>query len=120
MATRILLARHGGTIWSSDNRFAGSTDVDLSDEGRAQTTALGKRLATETIHAAYCSPMKRAVETATLALNGRDLPLTRLPSLMEINHGPWEGLRQSEAEEKYPDDYAAWGGGPVYVPTTGR
>ena len=119
MPTRILLCRHGGTIWSSDNRFAGSTDVDLSDEGRAQATSLGKRLAPETIDAAYCSPMKRAIETATLALGTRTIPLVQRSSLKEIDHGPWEGLRQTEAAERYPAAFTAWETDPFMAPPPG-
>ena len=119
MPTRILLVRHGGTIWSSDERFAGSTDIDLSDEGRAQATALGKRLAAEQIDAAYCSPMKRAIETATLALGARKLPLTRIDGLKELDHGPWEGQRHKDVEDKYKVDYLAWEADPFMAPPPG-
>src|SRR5256885_17241086 len=98
MPTRILLLRHGGTIWSSDERFAGSTDIDLSDEGRAQARALGRRLAAVPIDAAYSSPMRRAIETATLALGDRTLALTKVPGLKEIDHGPWDGQRHADAD----------------------
>jgi probable phosphoglycerate mutase len=119
MPTRILLVRHGGTIWSSDERFAGSSDIDLSDEGRAQARALGRRLAGATIEAAYCSPMKRAVETATLALGERKLEPRRVAGLKEIDHGPWEGQRQREVAEKYARDYAAWEADPFMAPPPG-
>lgn len=121
MPTRILLVRHGGTLWSSDERFAGSTDIDLSDEGRGQVRALGRRLADVRIDAAYCSPMKRAIETATLALAERaaSLPLARVPGLKEIDHGPWEGQRHKDVEEKYPEEYAAWDADPFMAPPPG-
>ena len=45
MTTRVLLVRHGATTLSAEDRFAGSTDVDLSDEGRAQAGCLAERLA---------------------------------------------------------------------------
>ena len=119
MPTRILLVRHGGTIWSSDDRFAGSSDIDLSDDGRAQAKALGKRLAAETIDAAYCSPMKRAIETATLALGARKLTPVRVDGLKEIDHGPWEGQRHKDVETKYAADYAAWDADPFMAPPPG-
>jgi broad specificity phosphatase PhoE len=62
--TNMLLVRHGGTVLSVEDRFAGSTDVELSGEGVAQAQALGRRLEKVRIGAAYCSPMKRAVDTA--------------------------------------------------------
>jgi probable phosphoglycerate mutase len=121
MATRILLVRHGGTIWSSDERFAGSSDIDLSDEGREQARALAKRLAEVPVHAAYCSPMKRAIETATLALGARagSMELRRVAGLKEIDHGPWEGKRHKEVEEKYAAEYAAWDADPFMAPPPG-
>ena len=77
MTTRLFLVRHGATTLSAEDRFAGSTDVDLSDVGRAQAVALGGRLANDNLVAAYCSPMRRTVETA--ALITRDLGLTPQP-----------------------------------------
>lgn len=119
MSTRILLCRHGGTLWSNDDRFAGSTDIDLSDEGRAQAAALGKRLATETIDAAYCSPMRRAIETATLALGVHPLTLHQTAGLREMDHGQWEGKRHQEVEQQYAADYAAWDADPFMAPPPG-
>jgi probable phosphoglycerate mutase len=119
MPTRILLVRHGGTIWSSDERFAGSTDIDLSDEGRAQAAALGRRLANVTIHAGYCSPMKRAIETAQAALGSRSMQLIRVDGLKEIDHGPWEGKRHADVERDYPQDYAAFDADPFMAPPPG-
>ncbi len=119
MPTCLLLVRHGGTIWSSDERFAGSTDVELSDEGRAQARALGRRLALVHLDAAYCSPMKRAIETATLALADRTLPLTTVPGLKEIDHGPWEGHRHGDVERQWPAEYTAWDADPFMAPPPG-
>jgi probable phosphoglycerate mutase len=119
MSTRVLLVRHGGTIWSSDERFAGSTDIDLSDEGRAQAAALGRRLANVKIDAAYCSPMKRAIETAQLALGGREMSLSRVDGLKEIDHGPWEGHRHADVERDCAADYTAWDADPFMAPPPG-
>jgi len=66
VTTRVLLIRHGATVLSAEDRFAGSSDVDLSDDGRRQAQALGERLASEKIAALYASPMRRAFDTASL------------------------------------------------------
>ena len=108
MSTRILLARHGGTVWSREERFAGSTDIDLSEEGRLQAMALGRRLEHEQIDAAYCSPLKRAVDTATMGLGTRSLEIRRVPGLREIHHGTWEGQKPRDVRQQFPADYAAW------------
>ena len=59
--TRLYLARHGATQLSAEDRFAGSVDVKLSDEGRAQAAALGTRLNAEQLDAIYSSPMSRGM-----------------------------------------------------------
>lgn len=100
--------RHGATTLSAEDRFAGSTDVDLSEVGRAQAAALGRRLADDAIVAAYCSPMRRTVETA--ALITQDMGLTPEPrdGLREIAHGRWEGHTRAEVESAFGDEYASW------------
>jgi broad specificity phosphatase PhoE len=102
--TRLLLVRHGATTASAEDRFAGSIDTPLSDEGRRQARLLGERLASEEIDAVYASPMTRAMDTARLAC--RD-PLPT-PELREIAHGHWEGLTRAEAERRFPGEVAAW------------
>lgn len=64
--TRVFLVRHGSTIASGEDLFAGSTDVDLFDEGRRQAERLAERLAGEDLVAVYASPMHRTLETATI------------------------------------------------------
>ena len=108
MSTRVYLIRHGATVLSAEDRFAGSTDVALSDEGREQAGLLGERLAEERIAAIYASPMGRTVETATLI--GTPHPLTPIlrPGLREISHGRWEGLTRHEVDARYAEEYASW------------
>ena len=65
-ATRLFLVRHGATELTAEDRFAGATDVDLSDEGRAQATRLAERLRDDDVAAVYCSPLRRTRETAAL------------------------------------------------------
>ena len=121
MSTRIYLIRHGATQLSAEDRFAGATDVDLSDEGRAQAQALAVRLADDHIRAVYCSPMRRTVETASIVARPQDLrPITR-DGLREIHHGRWESMRRSEVEAQFPEEYAAWEEDPfTYAPLGGE
>jgi len=108
MATRIYLVRHGSTMLSAEDAFAGSTDVALSPEGRRQAQLLGERLVSDKICAAYCSPMGRTVDTARLIANQFGVEPETRDGLREISHGHWEGLRRVEVEAKYPDEYASW------------
>ena len=108
MSTRIYLIRHGATQLSAEDRFAGATDIDLSDEGRQQAQALAVRLADDAISAVYCSPMRRTVETAGFVARPHDLkPITR-DGLREIHHGRWESMRRGEVEAQFPEEYASW------------
>lgn len=115
MTTRLLLIRHGATTLTAEDRFAGSTNVALSDEGRAQAEQLGTRLSTEKIDAVYCSQMARAFDTARLvAGTTHPAPVIR-PDLREIDHGRWEGLTRKEVEERFGDEYLAWENDPFTV-----
>ena len=119
MATRLFLVRHGATTLSAEDRFAGSTDVPLSDEGRRQAAALAERLRNEPIAAVYCSPMRRTIETASiLAEPHRVDPVTR-PGLREIDHGRWEGLTRQDVETRYHDEYLRWEEDPFTVAPAG-
>src|SRR5512137_1788968 len=104
MTTRIYLIRHGATSLSSEDRFSGGTDIDLSEEGRWQAACLAARLADDRITAVYCSPMRRTVETAAIISQPYHLIPNPREGLREIHHGRWETMRRSEVEAQYPDE----------------
>jgi len=106
--TRVLLVRHGTTALGAEDRFAGSTDVPLADEGREQAERLARRLESEPLVAVYASPMQRTMETATIVGRPHGLRPVARDGLREINHGRWEGLRRREVEERFAEEYAAW------------
>ena len=106
--TRVFLIRHGATILTAEDRFAGATNVDLSEEGREQARRLSFRLSTEKISAVYASPMSRTVETASIIAAPHKLPVQTRSELKEISHGRWEGLTRREVEAKFPEEAAAW------------
>ena len=121
MATRVLLVRHGATVLSAEDRYAGSVDVALSDEGRAQARALGTRLAGEALTAVYASPMSRAQDTAGLIAAGRSLDVATVPELRETDHGHWEGKTREEIRAAFPDEYARWERDPfTFAPSNGE
>lgn len=121
MTTRVLLIRHGATVLSAEDRFAGSTDVLLSDEGRSQARALGERLTGAELAAVYASPMKRTVETASLVAAPHGLPLITDEGLREIDHGRWEQLTRKEVETRFPEEYSNWEADPfTFAPESGE
>lgn len=106
--TRVFLVRHGATVLSAEDRFAGATDVELSDLGREQTRRLATRLSTEKIAAVYASPLGRTVETASILAEPHQLQIGTRDGLREISHGRWEQLTRREVEERFPEEASAW------------
>jgi probable phosphoglycerate mutase len=117
--TKIFLIRHGATVLSKEDRFAGSLDVALSDDGVAQATALGERLKDQKIAAVYCSDMKRAVHTAQCVAKPHGLTPIQDPGLREIDHGKWEGRVHKEVEKDSAPEYQAWDADPLLTPPPG-
>jgi broad specificity phosphatase PhoE len=103
---RIVLLRHGNTVGNSHERFHGSSDVALSDEGREQVRAAGRRLATEVFDVIAASPLRRAWQSAALLSGGN--PVLLIPDFREIDFGRWEGLTAQEIEARDPVLYRAW------------
>jgi broad specificity phosphatase PhoE len=106
--TRVYLSRHGETTLMAEDRFAGSTDVELSDVGRGQVEALARRLAKEPIEHVYTSPLRRARITADAIARPHGLVPTEASGLREIDHGRWEGKGREDVAREFPDEYAAW------------
>jgi len=116
---KLLLARHGQTEWNADRRFQGHTDISLSARGRAQAHALGRALRGRRVSAAYVSPMRRAVETAEIALADAGIPCTPIEALRELSLGAWEGCTVDEIRRQDGDPYAAWLRAPLDCPPPG-
>ena len=100
--TRIFLIRHGATTLSAEDRFAGATDVPLSDEGRQQAGRLAERLGDIPVAAVYASPLGRTMETANILAAPHRLEVQQRDGLREISHGHWEQLTRHDVEEKFP------------------
>ena len=121
VATRVYLIRHGATELSAEDRFAGSVDVLLSDEGREQARKLGARLAGQPMAAVYASPMKRTVATAELVAQPHGLTVQTVDAVREIAHGRWEGKRRAEVEAEWAAEYERWEHDPyTFAPVGGE
>jgi broad specificity phosphatase PhoE len=117
--TRVFLVRHGATPLTADDRFAGSSDVPLGEEGRVQVERLAERLAAAPLTVVYSSPLRRTVSTATLVAAPHGLTPILADGLREIDHGRWEGFRRDEVQRMFPDEYAAWERDPVHLAPEG-
>ena len=84
-----------------EDRFAGATDVELSDEGREQSRRLAQRLSQEKIGAIYASPLGRTLETAKILAAPHGLEVETSDGFREISHGHWEQMTRREVEENF-------------------
>ncbi len=108
MPTTIVLVRHGETDWNRENRFQGHADIALNDLGREQARALADELRGDSFAAVYTSPLRRARETAEIAVAGTGLEPIPHAALMEVDVGSWSGLTRTEVEARFPDGYGRW------------
>jgi broad specificity phosphatase PhoE len=121
MKTRVFLVRHGATVLSAEDRFAGATNVELSDGGREQAQALSRRLAGQPVAAFYSSPLDRTMETAGILAASHGITVEPDAGFLEINHGVWEGLTRQEAETSFGDMYERWESDPYnFAPEGGE
>jgi 2,3-bisphosphoglycerate-dependent phosphoglycerate mutase len=106
---KLVLLRHGESLWNRENRFTGWTDVDLTDHGREEARRAG-RLLKESGYAfdvAYTSVLKRAVKTLWLALEEMDLmwiPIHNSWRLNERHYGALQGLNKTETAQKFGEE----------------
>jgi len=106
MATKLILIRHGETLWNAQKRYCGSTDIGLSAKGKKQARRLKEKLNGMGIHKIYTSGRKRAIQTGRIILNGAKI--IKVEALREINFGVLEGLTHEEIMKRYTDVYEKW------------
>ncbi len=106
---KLVLIRHGESVWNKENRFTGFKDVDLSEKGRIEAKAAGELLRDEgfTFDVAYTSVLKRAIRTLWSVLDELDLmwiPIVNSWKLNERHYGDLQGLNKSEMAEKFGEE----------------
>jgi broad specificity phosphatase PhoE len=105
---RILLARHGETVFNVEGRWQGQSDSPLTERGLAQSRELARALAAESIAAVYSSDLGRATNTAREVAALHSLTVLTDVRLREIETGAWTGKGRQEIEQQYPGGLAAW------------
>lgn len=94
----LYIARHGQTVWNTQNKVCGITDVELTEKGREQAKALASAVADKNINVIISSPLKRAVETSRIVSDMYNIPIKIDVRLIEQNYGVYEGVdRKDEA-----------------------
>jgi probable phosphoglycerate mutase len=118
--TVTLLLRHGQTPMSVEKRYAGRTDVPLTETGLAQAAAAAKRLAPAGIDAIVASPLRRTVQTAEAVAAVTGVPVTTDEGFRETDFGDWDGLTFAEVRERWPSEMTAWLADPQIAPPGGE
>jgi 2,3-bisphosphoglycerate-dependent phosphoglycerate mutase len=103
---KVVLVRHGESVWNKENRFTGWTDVDLSDRGTNEAIQAGKILKQEKyiFDIAFTSVLKRAIKTLNYVLDEMDLhwvPVEKSWRLNERHYGALQGLNKAETAQKF-------------------
>jgi 2,3-bisphosphoglycerate-dependent phosphoglycerate mutase len=106
---KLVLLRHGQSIWNLENLFTGWIDVDLSEQGRLEALEAGRLLAAEGIafDIAFTSVLKRAIRTLWIALDEMDLmwlPVERTWRLNERHYGALQGLDKAQTTARHGAD----------------
>lgn len=106
---KLVLIRHGESIWNLENKFTGWTDVDLSENGLKEARLAGEILKKNgfAFDIAYTSVLKRAIRTLDIILHEMDLmwiPVNKSWKLNERHYGALQGLNKAETAEKYGEE----------------
>jgi len=114
MTHNLILLRHGNSIWNQKNIFTGWVDVDLSDQGRNEAKRAGELLEASGLKpdVLYTSMLKRAINTAHIALDQMDrnwIPTFRSWRLNERHYGSLQGLDKAQTLKEYgPEQFQIW------------
>jgi 2,3-bisphosphoglycerate-dependent phosphoglycerate mutase len=106
MPGKLVLVRHGQSLWNLENLFTGWVDVDLTEQGRSEASAAGRLLKSESFafDVAHTSVLKRAIRTLWLMLDEMDLmwlPVERAWRLNERHYGALQGLDKAQTVAKH-------------------
>jgi probable phosphoglycerate mutase len=109
---RILLARHGETVYNVEGRWQGQSDSPLTERGLEQSRELARALAMEPLAAVYSSDLGRASSTAHEVAAPHALDVIEDERLREIDVGEWTDKGRAEIQAAWPDELHAWATSP--------
>lgn len=108
----LVIVRHGQSQWNLENRFTGNEDVPLTDLGKKEALAAGKKLKNIVFDHAFTSKLKRAEDTLDIMLKEiqqAQLPVVRTNALNERSYGKLQGLNKAEVAKEYgAEQVAVW------------
>ena len=101
--TKVILVRHGQTVWNKVGRYQGQADIELSDLGREQAEYLANNFPADHIDGVYASPLERAMDTAAAVAKKFRMAVVPCDEFKEIFFGKWEGLTYEEIHRDWAD-----------------
>jgi 2,3-bisphosphoglycerate-dependent phosphoglycerate mutase len=109
MSSRLVLLRHGQSVWNLENKFTGWVDVDLSAQGVQEAETAGEKIKKTGIQfaVAHTSRLKRAQRTLDIVLKTmgvEHLPIVEDSALNERHYGELQGLNKDEMRKKFGDE----------------
>ncbi len=109
---KLVIVRHGQSLWNKENRFTGWVDIDLSARGREEAIEAGKKLKALHFDTAFTSDLKRAQNTLALILKEigqENIPVFRDKALNERHYGDLQGMNKDAARERFgPEQVHIW------------
>jgi broad specificity phosphatase PhoE len=104
----LYMVRHGQTSASRENRFSGSSDPPLTAVGEAMAEAFAEAYSPLSWAGIYSSPMLRTRQTVEALCRRTGVQATLDEGLREIDYGEWEGLKQDEVKQRWPEAFEHW------------
>jgi len=105
---KLILARHGETVWNVEKIYRGRMDVNLDEVGIKQAELLGKYLSNWELEAIYSSPVKRAIDTANIVARYQKIGVHIAEGLIDFDYGEWQSLPEQEVKRLYPALLNEW------------
>ena len=106
---KLILCRHGQSVWNAENLFTGWADVDLSEQGRTEAITSGKKIKDQgiAIDVVFTSLLQRAIKTTYHLLDESHqlfIPIVKTWRLNERHYGGLQGLNKDKAREKFGEE----------------
>ena len=116
---KLILVRHGETVWNVEKIYRGRADVNLDEVGIKQAELLGRYLSNWELEAIYSSPLRRALDTADIIARYQKIGMHIAEGLMDFDYGKWQSLPEQEAKRLYPTLHNKWHNNPHMVKMPG-
>lgn len=102
---KLYIIRHGETVWNTEGRLQGRVDKELNENGIRLAKLTAGKVRDIPFDLVISSPLKRALQTAEIVTEGREIPVLTDKRMEEISFGEWEGLSCSKEHYELPEEF---------------